>query len=170
MITFAKWLIRFIVWILLYYIIVLKISNSIFELDITSLKCYNITVLIVSIVMSFLSSFWNKLISWKNIKYHVYSILILVIIPVLLQLLNFSIKIINWITQVVNAPQIMLPNIKFSMKYCSSCNIEHLNSLGMIYLFITGIILCMYYFNSYEEYYWEYKEHYYDEGWDDDLE
>ena len=168
MIAFVKWAVRFVVWILLYYIIASKIATSIFDSSVTMLKSFNLIVFIVSIVISFLSSFWNNLISWKNLKYHAYSIITLGFLPMLLWITNICIKFINWIGQIVDSPELVLPSFKLAMKFCNSCNGVHLNGLGIAYLAITGGMLIVFFLVSYDEYYLD--SHYHHDSWDDDLE
>jgi len=67
-----NWLVRFAVWILLYYIITYKIFNIIADKSIVNLPQFNLFVLYLSIGLSFLMSFHGKLISFKNIKYHLH--------------------------------------------------------------------------------------------------
>ena len=167
MIAFTKWLIRFIVWILLYYIINYKISNVILDKQIIALQSFNLFVLYLSIGLSFAMSFHSKLISLKNIKYHLYVVIALGIVPILITILNWSINILNIITPYVNAPLIKLIKWKILIETSSSCGCDVIRGFGMGFLVFTTVSLIMVIMHSYI---WEsiYGEHCDDSLYDDD--
>jgi len=170
MISFAKWLIRFIAWILLYYLIITKLAKIALPTELLAINNFNLFILSISLGMSFLSSFWNKMISWKNIKYHIYSILIITAFPLLLKILNYGIELINWTSKLVDAPDIGLIKFDIYFKAISECGCHQLNPMGMAYLVITLVSLIVYFITSYEMYYWNPNNSYCGDSWDEDLE
>lgn len=168
MIVFTKWAIRFIVWILLYYIVIKKLSDITLEIDNSIVNQVNIFILFISIGMSFLSSFWGKLISFKNIKYHFYSLLILFIMPIFTFIINSIIKLINLFTGIISAPQMSLINVNTKINALPSCLCE--NIIFPVIFAINFVLLVIFFIISYEEYYLDANRSCCGDGWDDDLE
>lgn len=168
MIAFVKWAIRFIVWILLYYIINYKIFNTIADQSVINLQKFNLFVLYLSIGLSFAMSFHGKMISFRNIKYHLYVALSVGIIPISITILNWSINILNIITPYVNAPLLKLIEWKLSIEPNLECGCEILKGFSMGFMVITVISLIMVIMHSYI---WEASfGDYNNDHWDDDLD
>ena len=168
MIKLLKFAVRFIVWILLYYIIIYKGFDLMITVDEALRPKLNNIILLISIAMSFMSSFWDKLISIKNIKYHCYSLIGLFIISIALTLINYVIKFINLFTGYVSAPQITLLNNKLSLTSTTFCMCEHKFLPVLI-----GLNLCflsIFFMMSYEEYYWNDRWGKYSSYHDDEFE
>ena len=137
--SIINWFIRFIVWILLYYLIIYKLCDLIFDTKILNSNNFNLDILYTAIIISFLNSFYKKLLSFKNIKYHIIQAVVIGVGPISIWTINIFIDIINLSIKIVNAPQINNIKILVHDRYCNSCGGEHINNFGIFYI-ISAII------------------------------
>jgi hypothetical protein len=137
MITLVKWIARFIIWILLYYIFLIKISPILVGLDISGMKNFNLILLYTAIAMSLLMSPKGGSFNWGTFKDKIHMALIPLVVPIVILVLNYGIISINWISEIVNAPKIDTINFVIHIVTNPSCGCGGLNGVGMFYVVTT---------------------------------
>ena len=162
MIAFVKWAVRFIVWILLYYVINYKIFDVIFDESLISRQGFNSFVLFLSVALSFAMSFHGNMISFKNIKYHLYVAMALGIVPISIIILNWCINVLNMITPCVNAPLVKLIEWKLSISIDVLCGCDTLKGFGAGFFVITvvSVIMTIMYSYTWNTTYGDFDSHY----------
>lgn len=140
MIKSVKWLIGFILWTLLYYVLNYFVFKNIFNDTIMQLENINKFVLILSMIISFATSFSGKLFNIKNIMFHLSVPLTIGISKVLEITINSTIYIVNKFSYLVSAPTLGYTDLRFGLIQTGNCE-NTISGLTFAYLFTLAIII-----------------------------
>ena len=151
MIKSIKWLIGFILWTLLYYILNYFVFKNIFNDTIMQLNGLSKGILILSIIISFLTSFDTKILSKSNILTHLSMPLIMSASKILEMLINLIIYIVNKFSYIVSAPTLNDVDFKFGLIQCRECPNGTIHSLLFAYFVVIAIIMIAIAFGHYDD-------------------
>lgn len=151
MIKLIKWLVGFIVWTLLYYVLNYFVFKNIFNDTIMQLNGLSKGVLILSIIISFLTSFDTKILSKSNILTHLSIPLIIGTSKILEILINLTIYIINKFSHIVSAPALSSVDFRFGLIQCKECPGDTIHGLVFAYFVVLAIIIIATAFGHYSD-------------------
>lgn len=149
MIKSIKWLIGFVLWTLLYYILNYFVFKNIFNDTIMQLNGLSEGVLILSIIISFLTSFDTKILSKSNILTHLSIPLIIGTSKILEMLINLTIYIVNKFSYIVSAPTLGSVDFRFGLMQCKECPGDTIHGLVFAYFVVLAFIIMAIAFGHY---------------------
>lgn len=151
MIKSAKWLMGFILWTLLYYILNYFVFKNIFNDTVIQLNGLSKGILILSIVVSFLTSFDTKILSKSNILTHLSMPLIMGASKILEMLINLIIYIVNKFSYIVSAPILNSVDFRFGLTQCKEYPDGIINNFVFAYFVVLAVIVTATAFGHYSD-------------------
>ena len=149
MIKSIKWLIGFILWTLLYYILNYFVFKNIFNDTIMQLNGLSKGVLVLSIIVSFLTSFDTKILSKSNILTHLSIPFTIGSSKILEMLINLTIYIVNKFSYLVSAPTLNSVDFRFGLIQCKECPDGAMHPLVFAYFVVLAVIIAVIAFGHY---------------------